>query len=92
MRAIDFDNLTSVASEVQSNYTYQFQPRIDGPIIADTYEAQFYQKRFNFSGPVVISHKHHEANGQAYSGVDTQDDVATELRVFFPAIANTVVD
>ncbi|KAH8659810.1 Alpha/Beta hydrolase protein [Xylariales sp. PMI_506] len=92
MRAVDFDTLTTAASDVESNYTYQFQPRVDGLIVADTYEAQFYQKRFNFSGPVVISHELHEANGQAYSGVDSEDDVATELRVFFPAIADEVVD
>ncbi|KAH6655825.1 esterase [Truncatella angustata] len=92
MRAVDFDTLTDAASTVTSDYTYQFQPRVDGLIIADTYEAQFYQKRFNFSGPVVISHEQHEANSQAYSGVDTQDDVATELRVFFPAIEDSVVD
>lgn len=34
-------------------------------------EAQFYQNRFNFSGPVVLSHGRREENGQAYSGVDT---------------------
>ncbi|KAK6067571.1 esterase [Seiridium cupressi] len=92
MRAVDFDTLADAASTVVSDYTYQFQPRVDGLIIADTYEAQFYQKRFNFSGPVVISHEQHEANSQAYSGVDTQDDVARELRVFFPAIEDSVVD
>lgn len=92
MRAVDFDTLTDAASTVTSDYTYQFQPRVDGLIVADTYEAQFYQKRFNFSGPVVISHEQHEANSQAYSGVDTQDDVATELRIFFPAIDDSVVD
>ncbi|ETS81567.1 hypothetical protein PFICI_06569 [Pestalotiopsis fici W106-1] len=92
MRAVDFDTLTDAASTVQSNYSYQFQPRVDGLIIADTYEAQFYQGRFNFTGPVVATHEQHEANGQAYSGVDTDDDVAAELRLFFPAVADDVVD
>lgn len=92
MRAVDFDTLIEAGSNVTSDYDYQFQPRVDGLIVADTYEAQFYQQRFNFSGPVVISHELHEANSQAYSGVDTEDDVATELRVFFPAIEDSVVD
>ncbi|KAH8882095.1 esterase [Thozetella sp. PMI_491] len=92
MRAVDFTTLQDAADTIVSNYTYQFQPRVDGLIVADTYEAQFYQKRFNFSGPVVITHEQHEANSQAYSGVDTTDDVATELRVFFPAIEDSVVD
>ncbi|ORY65201.1 esterase [Pseudomassariella vexata] len=92
MRAVDFDTLTTAASDVQTEYTYQFQPRVDGDIIADTYEAQLYQKRFNFSGPAVISHEQHEANNQAYTGVDTQEDVATYLRIFFPAINDGIVD
>lgn len=58
----------------------------------NTDEAQFYQKRVNFDGPVVISHEQHEANGQAYDGVNTSADVATYLRIFFPAIADDVVD
>lgn len=41
---------------------------------------------------MVLSHEQHEANSQAYSGVDTEDDVATYLRIFFPAIADEVVD
>ncbi|KAH6989222.1 esterase [Ilyonectria sp. MPI-CAGE-AT-0026] len=92
MREVDFATLTSAADDVVDAYDYQFQPRVDGEIVADTYEAQFYQKRFNFTGPVVLSHEQHEANSQAYSGVDTEDDVATYLRIFFPAIADEVVD
>lgn len=56
-----------------------------------TDEAQLYQGRFNFSGPLVISHEQHEANNQAYSGVNTTEDVATYLRIFFPAITDDVV-
>ncbi|KAL0255172.1 hypothetical protein SLS55_009702 [Diplodia seriata] len=51
-----------------------------------------YQKRASFSGPVVISHEQHEANGQAYTGVNTTADVSTYLRIFFPAITDDVVD
>lgn len=36
MRKVDFATLTSAASEVQENYTYQFQPRVDGDFVADT--------------------------------------------------------
>ncbi|PVH78515.1 esterase [Cadophora sp. DSE1049] len=91
MRAVDFTTLQDAASTVTSDYTYQFQPRVDGDIIADTYEAQLYQGRFNFSGPMVITHEQHEANSQSYSGVDTTDDVAAYLRIFFPAIEDSVV-
>ncbi|KPM37667.1 hypothetical protein AK830_g8899 [Neonectria ditissima] len=92
MREIDFDTLTSAADNVVDKYDYQFQPRVDGDIIADTYEAQFYQNRFNFEGPVVLTHEQHEANSQAYSGVDTSEDVSTYLRIFFPAIEDEIVD
>lgn len=40
---------------------------------------------------MVITHEQHEANSQAYSGVDTTDDVAAYLRVFFPVITDDVV-
>ncbi|RDW89217.1 putative carboxylesterase family protein [Coleophoma cylindrospora] len=92
MRSVDFDTLTTAASEIVSNYTYQHQPRVDGDIVGDTYEAQLYAGRFNFSGPVVISHEQHEANSQAYSGVDTTDDVTTYLKIFFPAITDDVIE
>lgn len=36
MREVNFTTLTDAASEVESNYTYQFQPRVDGDIVADT--------------------------------------------------------
>ncbi|OJD33740.1 carboxylesterase family protein (secreted protein) protein [Diplodia corticola] len=92
MRAVDFDTLTTATDDLVDTYDYQMQPRVDGDIIADTYEAQFYQKRVNFDGPVVITHEQHEANGQAYDGVNTTEDVSTYLRIFFPAITDDVVD
>jgi hypothetical protein len=92
MRAVNFTTLQDAGDTITSDYTYQFQPRVDGDIIADTYEAQLYQKRFNFSGPLVITHELHEANSQAYSGVDTTADVSTELRIFFPSITDDVIE
>ncbi|RLN92143.1 hypothetical protein BBJ28_00023152 [Nothophytophthora sp. Chile5] len=92
MRDVDFDTLMDAADDTVSEYTYQMQPRVDGFIIPDTYEAELYQGHFNFSGPCVISHEQHEANSQAYSGVDTQEDVSTYLRIFFPSITDDMVD
>ncbi|KAE9309974.1 hypothetical protein PR003_g20380 [Phytophthora rubi] len=92
MRQVDFTNLTDTTTDMVSEYTYQLQPRVDGFIIPDTYEANLYQGHFNFSGPCVISHELHEANSQAYDGVDTQEDVSTYLRIFFPAITDDVVE
>ncbi|KAF4317558.1 hypothetical protein BBO99_00003290 [Phytophthora kernoviae] len=92
MREVDFSTLQDAASEVVSDYTYQYQPRVDGFIIPDTYEASLYQGHFNFSGPCVISHEQHEVNSQAYSGVDDADDIPTELRIFFPSITDDVID
>jgi len=92
MRSVDFTTLNTAATAVQSKYTYQFQPRVDGDMVADTYEAQMYQKRFNFKGPAVITHELHEVNGAAWSGVNTTADVATYLRIFFSAIKDAVVE
>ncbi|ETL96948.1 hypothetical protein L917_05678 [Phytophthora nicotianae] len=92
MREVEFGTLQDAASEVVSEYTYQYQPRVDGFIIPDTYEASLYQGHFNFSGPCVISHEQHEANSQAYSGVDDVDDIPKELRIFFPSITDDVID
>ncbi|TEA18310.1 Secreted lipase [Colletotrichum sidae] len=92
MRGVDFDTLNTATSTIKSAYTYQLQPRVDGDIIADTYEAQLYQGRFNFTGPVVATHELHEANSTPYDGVNTTDDVATYLRIFFPAIEDNVIE
>ncbi|KAJ8577853.1 hypothetical protein ON010_g1346 [Phytophthora cinnamomi] len=35
---------------------------------------------------------HHEANSHEYSGVETQEDVSTYLRIFFPGISDDAVD
>ncbi|ETP48203.1 hypothetical protein F442_06013 [Phytophthora nicotianae P10297] len=91
MRKVEFGTLQDAASEVVSEYKCQYQPRVDGFIIPDTYEASLYQGHFNFSGPYVISHEQHEANSQAYSGVDDVDDIPTELRIFFPSITDDVI-
>ncbi|KAG7382992.1 hypothetical protein PHYPSEUDO_004171 [Phytophthora pseudosyringae] len=91
MREVPFDDLVNASNTIVDDYTYQMQPRVDGFIIPDTYEANLYQGHFNFSGPCVISHELHEANSQAYSGVDTQEDVSTYLRVFFPGISDDAV-
>ncbi|KAJ5312577.1 hypothetical protein N7508_003407 [Penicillium antarcticum] len=92
MRKISFTNLTNAATEVKNNYGYQFQPRVDGDIVADTYESQFYQGRFNWNGPLVITHEEHENNGSPTSGVNTTADIRSELRSFFPAITDDVID
>lgn len=111
MRKVKFSTLNTATNAVKNNYTYQFQPRVDGDFVADTCtsapsntsqsldtnvrgitdETQFYQKRFNFNGSMVISHELHEANGQAWSGVNTTADVSTYLKIFFPSITDGVV-
>lgn len=91
LRAVDFTTLQDAADTLTSEYSYQMQPRVDGDFVADTYEAQFYQNRFNFSGPAVITHEQHEQNGSPYSGVDTTEDVSTYLKIFFPSIEDTRV-
>ncbi|PYH38876.1 uncharacterized protein BO87DRAFT_443387 [Aspergillus neoniger CBS 115656] len=67
MRSVKYTTLMTIGSEVASNYSYQLQPRVDGDIVADTYEAQLYQKDFNFSGLLVIYHERHEENRQSSS-------------------------
>ncbi|KAJ5370659.1 uncharacterized protein N7496_006751 [Penicillium cataractarum] len=91
MRDIAFANLTDAATDVYDTYGYQFQPRVDGDFVADTYESQLYQGRFNWDGPLVITHEEHENNGSPTSGVNTTADVEAELRAFFPAITDDVV-
>lgn len=91
MRSVNFTTLADAANDIEDLYDYQFQPRVDGDIVADTYEAQLYQKRFNFTGPMVITHEQHEANSAAWSGVNTSADISTYLRIFFPAITDDVI-
>ncbi|CAG7949948.1 unnamed protein product [Penicillium salamii] len=92
MREVSFTNLTDAATEIYDTYGYQFQPRVDGDFVADTYESQLYQGRFNFDGPLIITHEQHENNGSPTSGVNTTADVEAELRAFFPAITDDVVE
>ncbi|KAJ5966193.1 hypothetical protein N7481_012907 [Penicillium waksmanii] len=91
MRSVSFTNLTDAATDVYDDYGYQFQPRVDGDFVADTYESQLYQGRFNWTGPLVITHEQHENNGSPTSGVNTTADVESELRAFFPSITDDVV-
>ncbi|PYH91981.1 alpha/beta-hydrolase [Aspergillus ellipticus CBS 707.79] len=70
MRSVNFTSLLTTASDVASEYNYQLQPRVDGNIVADTYEAQLYQKRFNFTGPVFPA---------------ITDDVIAEILKLYPA-------
>jgi hypothetical protein len=92
MRNVSFTTLQTAASTITSQYTYQNQPRVDGEFVADTYEVQFYQNRFNFTGPLCITHELHEANGQAWSGVNSSADIPTYLRIFFPSITDAVIN
>lgn len=91
LRSVNFTELQTAAEDITSEYLYQLQPRVDGDIIADTYEAQLFQGRFNFSGPAVITHELHEVNGQAYSGVNTTEDVSKYLKIFFPSIEDEII-
>ncbi|KAK6593477.1 esterase [Botrytis cinerea] len=92
MRSVNFTTLQTAATNMVSNYTYQFQPRVDGDIISDTYESQLYQKRFNFTGPLVITHELHEINNKLPTGVNTSSDIAPHLRLYFPSIKDNIVN
>ncbi|CCD43964.1 hypothetical protein ACHAQE_004747 [Botrytis cinerea] len=92
MRSVNFTTLQTAATNMVSNYTYQFQPRVDGDIISDTYESQLYQKRFNFTGPLVITHELHEINNKLPTGVNTSSDIAPHLRLYFPSIKDDIVN
>lgn len=91
MRSVDFANLTGSATHVNGIYCYQFQPRVDGDFVADTYESQVSQGRFNWDEPLVIAHELHESNGSPTSGVNTTTDVEVGLHVFFPAITEDII-
>jgi carboxylesterase type B len=92
MRGVDFTTLSSAATSLVSQTSYVFQPRPDGAVVTDTYETNFYQGHFNFSGPLVISHAQHEVNTKAYTGVNSVEDIPTYLRLLFPAITDDVID
>lgn len=88
LRSVNFTTLQTAGSDVADEWTFQFQPRVDGGFVSDTYEANLYQRRFNFTGPMVISHEQHEANSSPWSGVDSAADIPTTLRTFFPSITD----
>lgn len=92
MRKVPFANLTDATNTAHTKYNYQLQPRVDGVFVTDTYESQLYQGRFNWTGPLVISHEQHENNGAPTSGVNTTADVRAQLRTFFPAITDDVIE
>ena len=41
MRQVNFTTLTDAATDVEDEYDYQFQPRVDGDIVADTCKSAF---------------------------------------------------
>lgn len=90
MRSVAFANLTDAATEVYGTSVYQFQPRVDGDFVCR--HPQLYQGRFNWDGPLVITYELHENNGSPTSGVNTTTDVEAELRVFFLAITDDVME
>ncbi|KAJ8068729.1 hypothetical protein OCU04_002427 [Sclerotinia nivalis] len=92
MRSVDFANLSTAATNMVSEYTYQFQPRVDGDFIADTYESQLYQKRFNFTGPLVITHELHEINRRLPAGVNSSSDIGPHLQLYFPSITEDIIN
>ncbi|KAB8300403.1 hypothetical protein EYC80_000581 [Monilinia laxa] len=92
MRSVNFETLSTATNNLVSNYSYQLQPRVDGDFIADTYEAQLYQKRYNFTGPLVITHELHERNTKIPNGVNISSDIPPNLRIYFPSITNDVID
>ncbi|TGO14347.1 hypothetical protein BTUL_0054g00150 [Botrytis tulipae] len=92
LRSVNFTTLQTAATNMVANYTYQFQPRVDGDFISDTYESQLYQKRFNFTGPLVITHELHEINKKLPAGVNTSSDIAPHLRLYFPSITDDIAN
>jgi len=91
MRSAPFATISSAASQLVGQYGYVMQPRVDGDFMPDTPEAALYQGRFNFSGPVVITHQQHESNSAPWGGVNTDADVVTQLYAFFPGISTDAV-
>ncbi|ETN20723.1 hypothetical protein PPTG_21355 [Phytophthora nicotianae INRA-310] len=91
MRQVPFDTLSNATAEIVSSYSYTLQPRVDGYILPDTYEASLYQGHFNFSGPVVLTHARHEFNSVAYDGIKTEEDIFATFRVLFPALTENII-
>ncbi|KAF7932980.1 uncharacterized protein EAE97_008747 [Botrytis byssoidea] len=92
MRAVNYTTLNTAVTEVISLYSYTLQPRVDGDIISDTYEAEFYAGHYNWTGPLVITHELHEKNSDVTSGINSTADVADKIRMYFPGITDTVIN
>ncbi|TGO49977.1 hypothetical protein BOTNAR_0410g00010 [Botryotinia narcissicola] len=92
MRAVNYTTLNTAVTEVISLYSYTLQPRVDGDIISDTYEAEFYAGHYNWTGPLVITHELHEKNSDVTSGINSTVDVANKIRMYFPGITETVIN
>ncbi|KAF7899671.1 hypothetical protein EAF00_004007 [Botryotinia globosa] len=84
MRAVNYTTLNTAATDVISLYSYTLQPRVNGDIISDTYEAEFYAGHYNSIGPLVITHELPEKNSDVTSGIDSTAD--------FPGITDTVIN
>ncbi|KAI9991064.1 hypothetical protein PInf_018685 [Phytophthora infestans] len=91
MRQVPFDTLSNATAEIVTAYSYTLQPRVDGYILPDTYEASVYQGHFNFSGPVVLTHEQHEFNSVAYDGIETEGDIFATFRVLFPSLTGDII-
>lgn len=92
MRQVDFTTLSTTTTQTVAANTYKLQPRVDGYFVTDTFESLLYQGRFNFNGPIVVTHELHEINAAAVSGVSTEDDIRKYLRIFLPAITDAMID
>ncbi|TKX25000.1 hypothetical protein C1H76_2777 [Elsinoe australis] len=88
MRKVPWANLTSASNLVIAQWGYVLQPRNDGDFLPEYYESAFYQKQFNWTGPLVISHTQHESNGSPWGGVNVDADVARFTRSYFPGITD----
>lgn len=92
MRAVPFQQLNRAASTATRASGYVMQPKVDGNFVADTYEAQFYQRNFNFSGEFVITHHQHEGNSVPYQGIGTEREFREYLRQVFPCMTEEAMD
>lgn len=91
MRNVAFDELGKATSSATASSGYMLQPRVDENFVADTYEAQFYQRNFNFSGPLVMTHHLHEENTSPYPGINSTRDISNYLLTVFPSMTNQAI-
>jgi carboxylesterase type B len=92
MRSLPFSAINAAASRTVGATGYVFQPKVDGNFVADTYEAQFYQRNFNFTGPFVITHQLHEENSLPAAGISSTEDIIKKLNTVFPAMPQQAID